>query len=138
MTVRFDWPPGLLTGVEEVDEQHREIFRRANALFEACVKGKGAEEAKTLLVFMQGLVVEHFAAEERLQEVIRYPNRSAHRESHQFLLRSLSELSGLLAEEGAGEELVIQLNRWLVGLLVNHIAGEDHVFAAFVRAAPGR
>ncbi len=37
----IEWTQDLAVGVKIIDEQHKEIFRRVDALLEACKAGKG-------------------------------------------------------------------------------------------------
>ena len=63
----IEWRESLATGHEEIDNQHKELFKRFNNLLTACNKGKGNEEVGNLLKFLSDYVVSHFAAEEQLQ-----------------------------------------------------------------------
>ncbi|MBI5497453.1 MAG: hemerythrin family protein [Deltaproteobacteria bacterium] len=136
MPVAFQWTASLATGVPDVDDQHKEIFRRANVLFEACVRGKSAEEVRPLLEYLQSYIREHFTAEEAQHDAARYPGRVSHRVLHRTMAAHLAELTLVLEEAGAGANLVRLTNRLVVGWLVNHIMREDRAFAEYLRSRP--
>ena len=58
------WDDELSLGLEEIDNQHRELFRRMETLLEACVAGKAAEEVIGMLAFLDDYVAVHFRTEE--------------------------------------------------------------------------
>ena len=70
----LEWREYLSTGVEQVDNQHKEIFKRLKNLFEACCEEKGNEEVLNLINFLENYVIEHFRDEEALQENCSYKN----------------------------------------------------------------
>ena len=43
------WKEELATGNEEIDNQHKEMFRRFNDFQSACKQGKGQDELSNLL-----------------------------------------------------------------------------------------
>ncbi|MHB9035807.1 MAG: hemerythrin domain-containing protein, partial [Armatimonadota bacterium] len=54
------WTPDLAVGVREIDDQHRELFKRVNDLLEAMSKGKGRDEIAKVVAFLGNYVVTHF------------------------------------------------------------------------------
>ncbi len=122
------WGEHLATGIEEIDEQHRELFRRLNAFFDACDAGKEKKELVGMLRFLDDYVVIHFRAEERLQELYGFSERARHREYHQGFIRRLTELKRRFLLEGPAPSLVKEINRTVVGWLLDHIAEKDRLF----------
>lgn len=127
------WTSTLATGVTEIDDQHREIFRRADQLSGACSEGKGREEVLRLLGFLEDYIREHFAQEERLQLKKAYPGYAAHKSQHTRFIADVSRLKGAFETEGATLSLVIMTNRTLISWLVQHISKTDRELAAYLR-----
>ena len=71
--MEFAWSDDLLTGVRDIDEQHRELFSRVNTLIVACTQQKGKDEIGNYLQFLMDYVAFHFAAEEREMTTYQYP-----------------------------------------------------------------
>ena len=67
------WHPSLSVGIELIDEQHKEWFKRAEDLFEAGKKGQAKEYIGELLGFLDQYTKKHFADEERYMLSINYP-----------------------------------------------------------------
>ena len=123
------WRDDLLTGVREIDEQHRELFARFGALLNACNEGKGNEEVLRLFTFLDEYVVSHFSAEERIMRSCGYPDYPEHRQQHQKFVRDLGELKQQFRDGGAGLSLVISTNQMMIEWLTRHIEKMDKELA---------
>lgn len=133
--MQIDWNEELATGNGTIDDQHKELISRINALFTACNQGKGREEVSRLLQFMAEYVRSHFATEEALQQRYAYPDFVAHKAEHSDFVRRLNDLERQFTSEGATLSLVIQTNQSMVNWLISHINATDKKLAAFLRSA---
>jgi hemerythrin len=129
----LSWQQRLEIGVEEIDTQHQEIFRRFNDLLQACNSGKGKEEVVRFLDFLSSYVCTHFASEEKLQLRYGYPFHKEHRQAHQEFIRDLERLRSSLTQEGTGLLLVVETNKTTISWLLNHISQMDKEFGEFLR-----
>lgn len=129
----IEWTSDLAIGVDEIDNQHKEIFRRFDSLFAACGEGRGKEEVLKLLLFLDDYVKEHFTAEERLQIRSGYPDYPAHKAAHQQFMADVERLTREFRDEGATLPLVIQTNKTLSSWLIQHIKRVDTAFAGYLR-----
>jgi len=127
------WSNDLATGVSAIDNQHREIFARADKLSEACSAGRGKEEVLNLLLFLEDYVKEHFAAEEKLQIRHGYPDYAAHKSLHTRFIADIGRLTSSCRMEGATLSLVILANKTLTAWLVQHINKVDMEFASYLK-----
>jgi hemerythrin len=132
MTVEFD--PVLLTGVDEIDRQHRELFARVGALLEASRNQRSREEVIRLLEFLGGYVVEHFGAEERRMEEAGYPKIDGHRAEHRQLVKELEVLRHELKSEGPTRLFVIRVGNRVTEWLREHIYRTDRLLGEWLRA----
>ncbi len=81
------WKDSYKIGVQEVDDQHKELFERLNA-FLRVVRGKDTMEVKAekvaeTLAFMGEYVIVHFDSEEEIQRRYNYLNYETHRQIHE-------------------------------------------------------
>jgi hemerythrin len=129
--------PILLTGVDDIDRQHREIFARVGALLEATRNRRSREEVIRTLEFLGGYVVDHFAAEEREMDRTRYPKAEGHRLEHRQLVKELEVLRHELASEGPTARFVIRLGNRITEWLREHIYRTDRLLGEWLRAHPG-
>lgn len=129
-----EWNENLETGNINIDNQHKELFRRFDSLMDACNQRKGREEVYKVLLFLGDYVKTHFAMEEELQKRSNYPLYPAHREQHEGFVKDLDKLEQQFKAEGATLSLVIQTNQRMVSWLINHINVKDKDLAAYLRA----
>jgi len=128
------WTDDLATGVMVIDQQHQELFKRINALLEACSEGKGKIEVANVIDFLEGYVITHFAAEERYMIKNGYPAYIAHKAQHTEFMDNFSKLKTSFKEEGPGVHIVVTTNRIVVEWLRTHIRKLDKALAEFLNA----
>lgn len=128
------WHESLSVGVLEIDEQHQELFRRLNQLLQACNQGKGKDSVRELVSFLQEYVVEHFAAEEKLQRAAGFPGYAEHRAKHTEFMRAVGELKFTLEEQGPTLPFIVAVNKVVLDWLTQHISKMDKEFGRFLAA----
>ena len=111
----------LATGVNEIDDQHKELFRIINELLHACNQGKGKEEVNKTIQFLDHYVIQHFETEENAMQKSGYPEYIRHRARHVQFIKNLSDLKKEIELNGVGVNIVIKTNHLVVDWLVNHI-----------------
>jgi hemerythrin len=126
------WNEELATGNEEIDNQHKELFRRFNSLQSACKQGKGQDELSNLFTFLDEYVRSHFVLEELLQIVHDYPGYLKHKEEHDCFTRSLKKLEEQLNTKGTTSALLIQTNMAIANWLTRHFIWTDKDLADFL------
>lgn len=130
-----EWRDSLAIGVEEIDNQHKELLSRFDSLLSACKQGRGIGELKTLLGFLDEYVVAHFSDEERLQQLHRYPGLAEHRRQHESFIARLKALKDEISTDGVAVHNVIETNNLLLNWLVNHISVVDRELGKFLQTA---
>lgn len=129
----LQWTQNLSVGVQEIDSQHQELFRRVNRLLDAMRAGKGKDEISPLLEFLEDYVVTHFRAEEALMEKHGYHKRAAHKVYHSGFVRDFGNIKAKIEAGGVTAVATIELQRWISEWLVNHISKVDRELGDFIR-----
>jgi hemerythrin len=132
--VTLELDPALLTGVDEIDAQHRELFDRVRALLEASRQRRSREEVVRLLEFLGGYAVDHFAAEERTMAEAGYPRLEGHRAEHRQLVKELEILRHELKSEGPSARFAIRVGNRVTAWLREHIYRTDRLLGEWLRA----
>lgn len=83
----------LLTGVDSIDREHKDLVALANDLDAALVAKQSGERINAVLMKLYKYATIHFGNEERLMKSIDYPDYSLHRSEHVKFLDKLDELS---------------------------------------------
>ena len=131
----FTWDPKLETGVVELDEQHRLLFRKADAVLEAVAAGQGAAEVKRTLQFLADYAALHFESEERYMRAAGFPEADAHAEIHARITRRIMEVAASFHAQGASPALVADVEALVRGWLTMHIAEKDRAVSDWINQA---
>jgi hemerythrin len=122
------WTPALALGIDEIDAQHQELYRRAAGLVEGMGAGDPAAVG-SLFDYLGDYAAEHFAAEERLMQESQFPGFNIHRAAHVRFVRDLIALRRLHEESGASAAVVVKARTWLSEWLRSHIGIIDQGLA---------
>ncbi len=128
------WNPKLSVGIPAIDAQHKELFERADGLVDAMRSGKGGDEVKKLVAYLEQYVSTHFGAEERLLQAKKYPALAQHKALHEAFIREFKACKEQI-EKGQGSAGLLKLNSLIGTWLVQHIGQEDARYAAFLGEA---
>jgi len=118
----LEWKEEYATGIEDVDDEHKDLIDVINRLHELLL----ADDAKlTVPAFFARLidgVSAHFALEERIMGESAYPELAAHREDHERLLDEIRDLVEAFrqAEEVDSVDLAMRLEPWFAQHFATH------------------
>lgn len=125
--VGFEWKDAYALGVRAMDDEHKVLIDRINALAAALDSGKQVMAAFEALA---SYTAEHFAHEEKYQQSISYPEYPAHKAIHTSLLKQVGQYGDRIKAGNLNpSELMNFLNDWLL----KHILGVDMKYARFSR-----
>lgn len=131
----IQWRESLAIGIEEIDQQHKELLEHFDRLLTACEVGKGMEELKNLLEFLHQYVRTHFRDEEEIQRKHGYPGYDAHRREHESFVARVGKLQAEIDNGGVAVYHVIETNNLLFKWLINHISKVDRELGKFLKEA---
>lgn len=123
------WNEDFVTGVTEIDRQHRWLVNLTNALYETL--NNLDDQAPPIGETLERLVdytVNHFVLEEELFQRLGYPETKAHKAEHDAFTKKVVDL--LLRHE-AGEEVTEDTAKLLKGWLTHHILKVDKAYVSF-------
>ena len=87
----FKLTKNLETGIEEIDDQHRELLNWANSL-SAANEEAGAQKVTETLDNLSDYVSYHFRTEEEAMDTYDYGKLEKHRKQHHMLMNEVSDL----------------------------------------------
>lgn len=125
------WTDDLATGIERIDEQHRELYQRVAGLHEA-MRGGRLDEVPAMVDYLQRYAVEHFAAEEKQMAAAGYPGLGQHRRLHQRFVEEFLEHRKRLSPQVTASA-VVALSRWITAWLGDHVRKVDGEMARYLR-----
>ena len=129
----FGWNRNLELGIPQIDEQHRELFRRIDLLVDAMMGRDGAEALASLFDFLGTYVHEHFTAEEALMRAHAYPQLDEHAAEHRRFIEDFKALQREYVKEGPTALLLVKVNGRVAQWLAEHIARTDMAIGTYLR-----
>ncbi len=133
----FVWNDKLVLGVDKMDDEHRELVSRINALVAVLDDPIARSESDRLLSAFNSLAeytIHHFSDEEAYLAQIGYPQAGPHHKIHEKLLAQVAKYGeDLKAGRLNDEKLISFLKNWLI----SHIMGVDMQYAAHARSQKG-
>ena len=101
------WTKNLEVGVDLIDNQHKEWFKRADQLFEAGKSGKSKEYIIQMFDFLDDYTKTHFKDEERYMSSINNPGLAQQKQMHQNFIKKLSDLRKDYESAGANFTVIL-------------------------------
>jgi hemerythrin len=126
------WSEEFETGYADIDDQHKKLFQLTSNLIESCQKGEKVSINKTLS-FLVNYTVEHFADEEKISKLYRYPDFDGHKELHDKFKETVGAFVEQYEKNGDSEELFGIVNKVIVTWLIRHIQLEDFKIAQHIK-----
>ena len=125
------WTEEYLTGLDEIDNDHRMLFALVNDLNTRITSGDRGAIGITLKS-LADYVDYHFTREELAMESAGYPDLVAHIKRHRDLAATVRSLGVMHEEDPAaldGDDVLNFLGDWLTG----HIMNSDMDYVPFVK-----
>jgi len=127
----IEWTKSLISGIDEIDKQHRELVDAMNALYSSIMLKREYEGIKPLADFLIDYARHHFSTEEKLMDEIDYIHREVHKNEHKTFYRKVEKV--LEAVDTMEDDDFIELCNFLNSWLVAHIKHSDLEFAKYYR-----
>ena len=127
------WDDNYSTGILLIDNQHMELIRLTNELFDACRGGNDKAESvfKEIIPHMVDYASFHFKTEQELMERIQYPDCKNHLLQHDELIRDILAAAKDFDE---GKKFVPnRFSRTLKTWILGHVAVYDKAYALFAQ-----
>ena len=132
----MEWTKDLAVGIETIDEQHKELFKRINGLLVAIKEHRCRSEIDGTLAFLEDYAKFHFNEEENRMRAAGYPGFKEHVVLHREYMKSLAELKEMASQprvHGASYDLSVTTNQVVVDWIVDHIMKADRKFGEHVK-----
>ncbi len=131
--MEWQWDSRLETGIEEVDEQHKELFARIDSLELAIYNGRAASELIKLMEYLESYILEHFELEEKLMLDNTYPDFAAHSRQHNDFRTYCTGVLNTFKTKGTDSYLAIDIDKHMRKWWENHILKMDMAYIPFIK-----
>lgn len=131
----ISWSKELETGIEIVDNQHRNFFMHANKFIIMSLAGKKSQASMEELEFIQDYLCYHFQTEETFQIDSHYPESEEHQAEHKRLVFQVKEMAiALAAREEDDTETLERFASFVNTWVVHHIMESDLKFSKYYKS----
>ena len=123
----YKFTDDCLIGVEEIDEEHRELFRlvgEVQDLLDDKWSNDRYSEICDVIERLKEYAAQHFRHEEEYMEKIGHPELDMQREQHAQFCKKVNEVDLKSAEDNQ-QRFISDLLSFLVNWLYKHILGSD-------------
>jgi diguanylate cyclase len=127
--MHLEWKEAYESGDATIDEQHRELFARANALIDANFTGGALASLDELLSHL----LDHFVDEEAILVRLNYDHFDEHKRAHSALLKRAGWLRDRAAMGEANLGAVVEFIAQDV--IARHLMTADRAFFPLLRSA---
>lgn len=131
----IDWSDILSVGVGTMDDEHKELFIRVNALFKAVLSDDGEMgDLGGIVAFISEYVDFHFTDEEKMLQAVGYPKLANHHKLHEQFKAEFGEIAQRIEKEGFNAAIMIRVQDKVVNWLLDHIAKVDKDYGLWIAA----
>ena len=125
------WTKALSVGIASIDEQHKELFRRAKAFLDG-IEGRSRQDIGILLSYLRAYAVTHFGEEEEAMRTSGFPGYDRHKAQHDRFLKDLLALSREPDRRGGKGVAAGDLGTFLRKWLHEHVSVTDAEMARYL------
>ncbi len=131
--MKVTWDPSMSTGVDTIDQQHKQLISWLNELYDAMQAGKGRDQIGPLLDKLGQYVGMHFKHEEECMAKYKCPVAAQNIAAHKGFVETFGQFRREFETGGANVALVLKVQKELMGWLTGHIKGVDTKLQTCVR-----
>lgn len=132
----IDWDDRLVTGIKDIDEQHKQLIAIVNRLHASYSTKAGPLVVPNIIGELRDYAKFHFAKEEEFMNRHGFPALASHRNEHLNLTNQVKLLQQRLYQKDhiSPTELMVFLRNWLV----DHIVKMDMGYVKFINSRPAQ
>ncbi|WP_418626934.1 bacteriohemerythrin [Anaerosinus sp.] len=123
----YEFTDDYLTGVEQIDNEHRKLFAIANEAYELLKDNFVSDKydyIREILEELRGYTKTHFAHEEEYMDEIQYRRRFSQKIQHAEFIKKLEDIDLDRIDENQ-QETLLEILDFLANWLVSHIKKSD-------------
>lgn len=122
------WDDRFNIGIENIDKEHKKLFKIMNKLFTANEnKDKSQWFCREGIKYFKEHAIRHFSEEEDYMKSIAYPGLEMHKRLHEdFRLRTLPAFEKELEKTDFAQDAISHFLGVCAGWLIGHTLTEDH------------
>lgn len=129
----IQWDEKLITNIDLIDSQHRELFKVINSFYIKCQFNYTVQAVIECVRYLEQYALFHFQAEEAFQREYKYPLTDEHQAKHDILKIKILHLASKIDENELSNEMIAEFFQFINNNLYAHILNDDIAYAEFIR-----
>ena len=128
----LEWNDSLSIGIETIDQQHKTLIERLQAVTSAIEMSQGEGTIAKTLDFLLDYTDFHFSEEETQMAEHQYPGLDLQKQQHAEFKDAVNKLVEDFEQEGAAKDIADHIRDFLFIWLKKHIKEADLQFGQFL------
>jgi len=129
---KIAWDDNLSIGIDSIDQQHKMLIQRLQAVCEAIETNQGEGAIAKTLDFLLDYADFHFTEEEKQMSEHDYPGLDLQKQQHEEFRDAVKKLVEDFEAEGAVKDIADHIRDFLFNWLKKHIRDVDLQFGQFL------
>jgi len=125
--------PHMEFGIPEIDNQHKTLINKVNALISMGSRAFSKIEIEKALEVLDKFASEHFILEESLQMESKYPKYQQHKKLHAGFVFDFNLMRKEFAEKGTSHKFTYHIIIFIADWIINHVGISDSEFARYYK-----
>ena len=119
-TTHFEWKDEYSVNVKILDEQHKQLFKTVDSLYQSILEKKEKEKLSEIFEQLNKYAQYHFSTEEKYFKEFNYEEADAHIALHEKFKKNISEMEAKINDENFNTfDLLDFLEDWWVSHILN-------------------
>lgn len=128
----IQWKDEYSVGVNELDNQHKQLIAILNDLYDAMQQQRGNQVIGTIIAKLVNYTKTHFTTEERYMTQYAYPDLNSQKREHAAFTDKVLKFK---EEFDSGRtSLSVSVTSFVKDWLVTHISGSDRKYGPFLNS----
>ena len=121
------WVKSLETGIEKIDDQHKQLFEQLDILLDT----ENADRYVEVIDFLDEYLEGHCSDEQQLHKKAKYYKAEIHKQLHEEFLSAFRKMRDRYVKEGLTRENGTAIDKTLASWLRDHILIHDKAFSVY-------
>ncbi|QEN06276.1 bacteriohemerythrin [Thiospirochaeta perfilievii] len=132
ITAEIDWSDLLSVDVKDMDDEHKELFKRINSLLVAMLDRNKKYNLIEISNYLSDYIDYHFRDEEKLLEKHKYPKLDQHKKLHKKYEDDFRDIQERIKNGDYEALILIDIQDKVVTWLIEHIATVDKEYGRYL------
>lgn len=133
ITAEIDWSDLLSVDIKDMDDEHKELFKRINTLLTAMLDRSKSYNLLDISSYISDYIDFHFRHEEQMLQKHNYPKLEEHKKLHKKYEDDFSKIQDRIKNGDYEALILIDIQEKVITWLIEHIANVDQEYSNYLK-----